>query len=80
MTDPVDTDALRETADAIGHLAGDVTAQQDIEAAADELERLRVVIENAPHGVDCRAQFHGGDRYGYGGDDSYCICWKAGAL
>lgn len=80
MTDLVDTDALRETADAIGHLAGDVTAQQDIEAAADEVDRLRALVKSAPHAADCRAQFRGGDRYGNGGDDRYCICWKAVAL
>lgn len=51
-----------------------------LRAAADEVDRLRSVIENAPHAADCRAQFHGGDRYGNGGDISYCICWKADAL
>lgn len=65
MTDPVDTNALRKppwsNLDAIGAL---------LDTAADDLDRLHAVIDNAPHQSDCSMQTHAGD----------CDCWKADAL
>lgn len=68
MTDPVDTDALRawnagRSDDKLFPLVAD---------AADEVDRLRAVIENAPHTRGCilRTRRYGGT----------CDCWKADAL
>ena len=115
MSDPVDTDALRDEATWMQETLGPwlkrhgmIANSGDVQLiaaghiiAADELDRLResrdtwkrlandergitdrlrAVIEKAPHAADCRAQFHGGDRYGNGGDSRYCICWKAETL
>lgn len=41
-----------------------------LRAAADEVDRLRAVIENAPHQLDCSSETHAG----------HCDCWKADAL
>lgn len=68
MSDPVDTDALRKL------LYNDVTVEvirlrHGLRAAADEVDRLRAVVENAPHAfLECTAR----------GLD--CRCWKADAL
>lgn len=95
MTDPVDTDALRETARKAGvaiaavarnggriqmRVPADpdsdtdllVTALEcDALAAADEVDRLRAVIENAPHDGDCRGFLNGWAAA------KPCDCWKA---
>jgi hypothetical protein len=76
-----DTDALRALADEDSDERSDtewmLDATRMIRDSADEIDRLRAVIADAPHAADCRAQFHGGDRYGNGGDSRYCCCWKA---
>lgn len=81
MTDPVDTDALRESAVDADHIAGWFRDRGNEEeravlghcrdgmtAAADEVDRLRAVIGNVPHSAIC---------------DSYeakpCTCWKSRA-
>lgn len=75
MTDPVETDALRERVWRRGVRATVVTIDSDeLESAADEVDRLRAVIEDAPHYVDadgwwCQA-----------GNGDACTCWKADAL
>lgn len=87
MTNPT-PEQMRTLADTAANLTVDndwdatvlAEVMTALRAAADEVDRLRAVIENAPHAADCRAQFHGGDRYGNGGDVRYCICWKADAL
>lgn len=71
MTDPVDTDALRALS-AWLYVESQFHKSQLAESAADEVDRLRAVIENAPHGSNCvwralRAQ------------DRYCTCWKVEA-
>lgn len=45
-------------------------AADALRAAADEVDRLRAVIENAPHGYPCAVtqQLRG---------DHPCTCWKA---
>lgn len=42
----------------------------------DEIDRLRVVIENAPHGCLCRAVDASGELV----NAASCDCWKADAL
>jgi hypothetical protein len=73
MPDPVDTDALRDIAKIrwsdIMSWCND--AVQGIEDAADEVDRLRAVIENAPHGSGCRK---------YNPEHRICTCFKADAL
>lgn len=82
MTDPVDTEALREQQwQNVDELVEWATA------AADEVDRLRAaitlyklanvqlraVIENAPHDTaTCLSWF--------GPQDAQCTCWKADAL
>ncbi|WIB25855.1 hypothetical protein [Curtobacterium sp. MCSS17_015] len=100
MTDPVDTDALRDAsrrlagvhvrgnnlavirargeldaaADEVGRLRADLTESKaeraHFKAARDSLiddvNRLRAVIENAPHREKCRPHIA-------------CTCWKADA-
>lgn len=79
MTEPVDTDALRD----LQALSGGILSRNMLEGsgvwkinrdvtralgtAADEVDRLRAVIENAPHREHCRPHIA-------------CICWKADAL
>lgn len=50
----------------------------EIEAAlrngADEMDRLRVVMDNAPHDSGCQYSFLPGDK------PRRCTCWKAGVL
>lgn len=86
MSEPVDTDALRAMAAEMdnddwtdwssteAHVNG-----EKVDAAADEVDRLRAVIENAPHSYDCERV----DRDGYQepSDDPFvtCTCWKANA-
>lgn len=68
MTDPVDTNALRARADdddALGY--PEAAAIQ--RAAAVEVDRLRAVIENAPHHWQCHWD-------GVNIND-VCTCWKA---
>lgn len=78
--DPVDTDALRESAVDADHIAGWFRDRGNEEeravlghcrdgmtAAADEVDRLRAVIENAPHREKCRPHIAR-------------TCWKADAL
>lgn len=83
MTDPVDTDALRAWAvDARDIATGggsgpnllNVCADK-LTAAADEVDRLRAVIENAPHDVECNEGNVWRD-----GSFMTCTCWKAEAL
>lgn len=45
--------------------------------AANELDRLRAVIENAPHECTCQWPYGDDDPEAYG---NYCDCWKADAL
>ena len=69
MTNPVDTDALRDMGAALttdGHTFG-----PRIVAAADELDRLCAVIESAPHTAVCFQVLLAGKP---------CTCWKAEAL
>lgn len=84
MTDPVDTDALRGTANRIDDQRDTPlpTAWSDardavdgLRAAADELDRLRAVIEDAPHDFD-----DGLGCWGAPGQPEPCTCWKADAL
>lgn len=69
MTDPVDTDALRELRVWLYEESQDDKSELAA-AAADEVDQLRAVIENAPHAYECFADFAPG---------SECICWKADA-
>ncbi|MDF2895756.1 MAG: hypothetical protein K0Q46_2542 [Rhodococcus erythropolis] len=86
MTDPVDTDALRETAQVAAEVAdaGELgwralaDSSDALNAAADELDRLRAVIENAPHALDCESRSH--DFLGHEQEPGDCTCWKADAL
>lgn len=80
MTDPVDTDALRKIAAECnennynldnGWLLG--SAGDALDTAADEVDRLRAVVEDAPHDRYC-----GLERAQQG--TNYCTCWKAGVL
>ncbi|WP_416394205.1 MULTISPECIES: hypothetical protein [unclassified Curtobacterium] len=81
MTDPVDSDALRKLAAQCndnnynadnGWLLG--SAADALDVAADELDRLRLAIENAPHentrSTPCNAALF---------ETAGCTCWKAGA-
>jgi len=77
MTDPVDTDALRVVAhaadqDPLYRWAGDA-----FRAAADEVDPLRAVIENAPNGDGCGHVNWDTDGLLRVGK---CTCWKADAL
>lgn len=82
MTDPMDTDALRGTASDLRETDWVPWQTQEearenwqrIEKAADEVERLRAVIENAPHAEECPLSFAPTP-----GTYS-CNCWKADAL
>lgn len=79
-TDPVDTDALRAKAREVGRKYRSALAAEiecDTLAAADELDRLRAVIENAPHDPLC--QWDRTDALAYRGRVSNCTCWKADA-
>lgn len=66
---------MRELADDVieGRTTSLVTSLA-LRDAADEAERWRGVIENAPHQLDCNTE-PGGI-----GDPSICTCWKADAL
>ena len=76
MTDPVDTDALRElrvwlydeSHNDKSLLVGD---------AADELDSLRIVLTDAPHDTWCASHDWGNDNHP--GDARPCDCWKADA-
>lgn len=72
MTDPVDTDALRRDARVLA--PGFPGIEKRLNDAADELERLRLAIENAPHentrSTPCNAALF---------ECAGCTCWKAGA-
>jgi hypothetical protein len=79
MTDPVETDALRGVSERLadvpingtmGQRMTFVRAQVELRTAADEVDRLRAVIENAPHGWDCTFGRRGQWRVP-------CTCWKA---
>lgn len=79
MTDPVDTDVLREVSKRLAgvHVRGPnlavVRARGELEAAADELDRLRAIVAESPsHARVCawHATHDGLD----------CTCWKAGVL
>lgn len=77
MAGPVETDALRDKAVWLGHL--DCEFGEQVATAADEVDRLRAVIENAPHGSDsegrqCELLWREGFRR-----DDRCTCWKADA-
>ena len=48
----------------------DMLTCEDMLQAADEIERLRSVINKAPHHCRCPAYI----------DDKGCDCWKADAL
>jgi hypothetical protein len=77
MTDPVDTDALNTNW--LRSVAGTLHSKAShlMNAAADEVDRLRAVIENAPHGKECRGRWVVAlPRNIYQG----CTCWKADAL
>lgn len=87
--DPVDTDALRGKARVLwkrGAIARGFGDESDVEeadidqdasrllrAAADEVDRLRAVIEDAPHPIECKRGNSGNLRVP-------CTCWKADAL
>jgi len=78
MTDPVDTDALRKTAYELDGSDFRVVREAGgvLDEAADEIDRLRSVIENAPHQIytddtACPAA--------YGEEDAVCTCWKSRA-
>lgn len=60
--------ALRAAADEVGRLRANV-ARRDVKLDnyAVDLDRLRAVIENAPHREHCRPHIA-------------CTCWKADAL
>lgn len=84
MTDPVDTDALRMTASDLRETGGwhpwrdDAQARKNwelIDAAADEVDRLRAVIEKAPHRIECNKGNVWRD-----GSTMPCTCWKADVL
>lgn len=76
MTDPVDTDALRGVSARLAAVPVSGTAEQrmtvvraqvELTRAANEVDRLRAVIESAPHREKCRPHIA-------------CTCWKADAL
>ncbi|PZE66910.1 hypothetical protein DEI83_06270 [Curtobacterium sp. MCBD17_021] len=85
MTDPVHTDALRKSvnfeADSDTAFArGVMLLQRAVIASADELDRVRSVIANAPHDNHCPVSDRGayfGTTYPYA---PRCTCWKADAL
>ena len=73
MTDPVDTGALRKAGERADYYQ---TGEGPIwRAAADEVDRLRTAIKDAPHDRDAECGF------GVDGPDIHrCTCWKADAL
>ncbi|MCS6570313.1 hypothetical protein NYQ35_16020 [Curtobacterium flaccumfaciens pv. flaccumfaciens] len=74
MTDPVDTDRLRELADddeALGYPEAAAVER----AAADEVDRLRTLIATQQHDDLCAVWTLNG-----GTSDDGCTCWKADAL
>lgn len=83
MTDSIDTDALRarsllirdeELSGGVRWLTGPTWGM--LSAAADEVDRLRAVVENAPHGDGCEMAWPAVDRK----PTDTCTCWKADAL
>lgn len=84
MTDPVDTDALAAAWDKYAAL-NDIhphSIERDVfeqgwDAAADEVDRLRSVIENAPHDGDCWLREDADE--GVLPEHRNCTCWKADA-
>lgn len=73
---PITPDQYRTLADEFERTRGrhplpvELAVQSALRAAADEVDRLRAVIENARHGWDCTDPDGG----------SFCTCWKADAL
>lgn len=55
---------------------GDVSEWGDDDELWDEIDRLRAVIESAPHAEDCRSLEPRIDLSGF----PPCTCWKADAL
>lgn len=88
MSDPVDTDALREllvlgapplSATAAGHDKWIGRVRLAGIAAADEVDRLRAVIEDAPHDAACLTAANGYNVVALNLPGN-CTCWKADAL
>lgn len=83
MTDPVDTNALRDAAwekyaslnGIHPHSIDRDTFNEGWDAAADEVDRLLAVIGNAPHSNWCATE---DSRRVY--EFPSCDCWKADAL
>lgn len=50
-----------------------------LRTAADKLDAVRALIENAPHGEECDSKGWVVDG-GWGVDESHCDCWKADVL
>lgn len=82
-TDPVDTGALRGVSARLaavpisGTMEQRMTvmrAQVELTRAADEVDRLRALIENEPHAVACNYEMTWRD-----GSTLPCACWKADA-
>jgi len=76
MTDPVDTDALRRLAQSAEH-GWDTETGPSLRAAANEVDRLRIVLTDAPHDTWCASHDWGNDNHP--GDARPCDCWKADA-
>ncbi|MCS6578273.1 hypothetical protein [Curtobacterium poinsettiae] len=79
MTDPVDTDALREAYSAAYGPARRAW-MNDADAHTEGLKAVaRAVIENAPHDVGCASPAE--SLLGVARDpERPCTCWKADAL
>lgn len=77
MTDPVDTNTLREAAAELRGTRFTSRRLRNVDPfvlmcdIADKVDRLRAVIENAPHGSNCEHGLY---------VDPTCTCWKADAL
>lgn len=50
----------------------------EVDTQEQEIERLRAVIQNAPHGAECNVSLH--EQYGETTVGVACTCWKAAAL
>lgn len=75
MTGPVDTDALRTYAQAWLAEDHETIGPNLMLITADEIDRLGVLIENAPHALECNEGNLWRD-----GTTMPCSCWKADVL